>query len=362
MQLARSVRWNGLFVLMGVGMISIALAGLSVNRAAAEPPSGYHLSYGEEFNGTSLAGTKFNYTWTMARLNNTTDAVSVGGGNLTLTSYSTGSGASLQNCGGCVATTGIYAYTYGYTEARIKFNNSQGNVMAYWLDSDAMFENNGSNSPARGNETDIIEQRATDGNNNNVTDMDHVNLWAGGYGSGSHDHDPNTQPTVSGLGDGSWHTIGCLWTSSGYTFSVDGVATWSYLPLGWTTCWTAKWLSNGPEYLIFDSAPSGGWAGTTLPAGYGSLATSTTKMTVDYVRTYQLRPMAWNLAPAEAERGTPPIRTGRSPTAPPARPSPTATTSSSVEPAERLPSPPVSLPRWGRSSLKATTTPSPAVR
>ena len=294
MQLARSVRWKELFVLMAAGMICIALAGPSVNRAAADPPSGYHLSYGEEFNGTSLAGTKFNYTWTDG-VGTTTDAVSVGGGNLTLTSYSTGSGATLQNCGGCVSTTGIYAYTYGYTEARIKFNNSQGNVMAYWLDSDAMFENNGSNSPARGNETDIIEQRATDGNNNNVQDMDHVNLWAGGYGSGSHNHDPNTPPTVSGLGDGSWHTIGLLWTSTGYTFSVDGVTTWSYYPSALDNLLYGKVVSNGPEYLIFDSAPSGGWAGTTLPAGYGSLATSTTTMTVDYVRTYQLRPMAWNL-------------------------------------------------------------------
>ncbi len=159
MQLVRSVRWKGLFVLMAVGMISLALAGLSANRAAADPPSGYHLAFDEEFNGTSLAGTKFNYVWTgYPGVTNTTDAVSVGNGCLTLTTYSTGSGASLQNWGGCVATNDSYQYTYGYTEARIKFNNTQGCNMAFWEESNAMFENPGS-TPGRGNETDILEQR-----------------------------------------------------------------------------------------------------------------------------------------------------------------------------------------------------------
>ena len=255
MQLVRSVRWKGLFVLMAVGMISLALAGLSANRAAADPPSGYHLAFDEEFNGTSLAGTKFNYVWTgYPGVTNTTDAVSVGNGCLTLTTYSTGSGASLQNWGGCVATNDSYQYTYGYTEARIKFNNTQGCNMAFWEESNAMFENPGS-TPGRGNETDILEQRTTDGNNNNVQNMDHINLWAGGYGSSSYDLNPS-KPTVSGLGNGNWHTLGCLWTSSGYTFYVDGVQTYSYQPTALQNLLNGKLVSNGPQWLILGAGPA----------------------------------------------------------------------------------------------------------
>ena len=124
--------------------------------------------------------------------------------------------------------------------------------------------------------------------------MDHINLWSGGYGSGNYGLNPS-EPTVSALGDGNWHTIGCLWTASGYTFYVDGVQTYSYQPNALQNLLNGKLVSNGPEYLIFDTAPTGGWCGTMPSAGYGSLTSSTTTMSVDYVRTYQLRPMAWNL-------------------------------------------------------------------
>ena len=52
-------------------------------------------------------------------------------------------------------------------------------------------------------------------------------------------------------------------------------------------------ISHGPEWLLLDTDPCGGWCGTTL-ADYGSLETSTTKMQVDYVQVYQTNPLAWN--------------------------------------------------------------------
>ena len=266
-------------------MISLTLAGLSVKRAAADPPSGYHLAFDEEFSGTSIADTRVNYMWTgYPGASSTTDAVSVGGGNLTLTTYSTGSGANMQNWGGCVGTSGTYAYIYGYTEARIKFNNTQGVDMSYWLDGDAMFNTALGSTPQHGNEVDIIEQHHTDSSNRSTPNEFHMNIWASYILNNDHKA-PNTQPTVANL-ENTWHTIGLLWTSSGYTFSCDGVNLWSYGP-------DNNFVSHGPEFLIFGHGTAT-WCGSVPSGGYGSLATSTTKMSVDYVRVYQASSQAWN--------------------------------------------------------------------
>ena len=58
-------------------------------------------------------------------------------------------------------------------------------------------------------------------------------------------------------------------------------------------------ISQSPEWTCFGSGSNdlqgGGWNESPPSGGYGSLTSSTTTMSVAYVRTYQLRPMAWNL-------------------------------------------------------------------
>jgi len=265
----------------------------TVTLALPSDVSGYHLVFDEPFNGTSLSDTKLGYQWTgYEGANGKTDAVSVSGGYLTLTSYSTNDGGTLKHWGGCVATEaygGINRqWTYGYFEARIQFSNAPGNNMAFWMVSDVMFDSI-SHPASDGNEVDIIEHRQTDGDNNSIPTTQHMALHWGGYGS---DHDSVSANVVtSGLNSG-FHTLGLLWTPSEYKFYVDDVLkkTWTASFWDWSDFETKYVMSNGPEWIILDTSPSGGWCGTIPAEGYGSLATSTTKMVVDYLRVYHPNP------------------------------------------------------------------------
>lgn len=80
-----------------------------------------------------------------------------------------------------------------------------------------------------------------------------------------------------GLATG-FHLYSVLWTPESYTFFVDGSQTWS----------STSGISQRSEYLILSSEVNNNnnWAGVIPTGGYGSLATTTTNMTVDYVRIY----------------------------------------------------------------------------
>lgn len=55
--------------------------------------------------------------------------------------------------------------------------------------------------------------------------------------------------------------------------------------------WTNTPISERTEYMIINSeVRNNNWAGTIPVGGYGDLGTSTTKMTVDYVRVYDAIP------------------------------------------------------------------------
>jgi autotransporter-associated beta strand protein len=261
-----------------------------VTPALATAPAGYNLVYNEDFNGTSIVDTKFGYQWTgYPGVYATADGVAVSGGSLTLTTYTTDTGGTLTNWGGCVASEGYahtwngppinYQYTYGYVEARLKINNNLGNNPAFWLESDQMFTNPAPTSAAPGDEVDIIEHDHAHPNNDNI------NVWWGGYGSGSHNLG-STSRSVANL-ENSFHTFGMLWTPTYYKFYVDDVLKY--------TLTDTTYLSQGPEFVVLDTSSNnwgGAWNESPPAGGYGSLATSTTKLGVDYVRIYQL-PVTW---------------------------------------------------------------------
>lgn len=277
--------------------VSLALACVmffSPPDRALAVPAGYHLAFDEDFSGSDITDTSFRYAWTgYSGTDNTADAVTIDGGNMTITAYTTGTGGGAEHWGGCVSTNDTYTYNYGYTEARVKFNNSQGCTMSYWLESDPMFWNP-PGTAAEGIEIDIIEHRHTSSDNSPIPDMMHVQLHAGGYEQGVHyQYGPGTQPTVANLED-NWHVLGCEWDADGYTFYCDGAVMWSYNPTWLDDILHGEFRTRGPEWLIFSAGPSGDWSGDQL-ATYGSLETSTTKMTVDYCRVYQKKPLSWNL-------------------------------------------------------------------
>ena len=255
--------------------------------AKATPPAGYYLVWADEFNGTSLDTTKWDYWLLGGRRDavNIQNAVAVGGGNLTITTYTSNN----VHYTAMIATDGTFRSRYGYWESSIKWGDTNGMWSAFWMQSPTMgtylFD------PAvSGSELDFAEHRFTDGGS--VGDINNIvqnNIHWNGYGTDAKSAGSGNITTGgNNLGSG-FHAYGFLWTpgtasTSVYTLFVDGqnLRSWNFqnnaVPISQSTEWTI--LSSEVD----DTSTT--WAGTIPPAGYGSLATSTTKLTVDYVRYY----------------------------------------------------------------------------
>ncbi|MCC7085572.1 MAG: glycoside hydrolase family 16 protein [Pirellulales bacterium] len=265
---------SGLFRCIALPLFAIFLA---IPKAAFAVPVGAGpLLWSDEFSGSSVDATK----WT-ARVGQgrddyyTPQALSVSGGMLTIKTF-TESGTHYN---GWIDTSQTYLPTYGYFESRIQFNTSQGMWSAFWLQT-PMWPNPIFGDPgASGTEIDVIEHRRVNSSGSDYRSRIHMaNHWDG-YGP-EHQSSSSTQnKSGSGMGNGSWHTFGLLWEPTKYTFYFDDQPTWTH-----TTA-----ISNRSEYMILSSeAQTDSWAGDIPAAGYGSLATSTTNMLVDYVRVYTL--------------------------------------------------------------------------
>jgi autotransporter-associated beta strand protein len=247
-------------------------------QSLAVPPAGYYLVWNDEFNGTSLDTTKWDY-WLLGNRRdavNVTSVVAVGGGYLTITTY-TSNGVHYTSM---IATDGTFRSRYGYWESSILWGDTNGMWSAFWMQSPTM--GTYLNDPfVSGSEIDIVEHRYVDGSTNNIANIVQNNIHWNGYGSAA--KSAGSGNIGSGLGTG-FHTYGFLWTPSVYTLYVDGsnLRAWNFSNNGVPVSQSTEWAILSSE--VDDTSTT--WAGYIPPAGYGSLATSTTKLTVDYVRYY----------------------------------------------------------------------------
>ncbi len=241
----------------------------------ALPPSGYKLVWSDDFQGTSLDGTKWAAQSGPRRgAVMTPAAVSVANGLLTLTSYTDASGVHHT---GFVSTEGLFAARYGYVEARIRFHDAPGEWCAFWISAHSV--DFGGDPAVNGDEIDVVEHRVTDqGGWTALADMVALNVNWNGYGA-----DKQTAQLVTQLPDGSkvqdeWHTYGVVWTPTAYVYYVDGMEVWRP---------KAPVSQIAEDIRLTCEVENATWAGNVPPGGYGSLATSSTKMDVDWVRVYQ---------------------------------------------------------------------------
>ncbi len=243
----------------------------SLPNASASPPPGYYLVWSDEFNGTSLDPTKW-WAWIGPSESavNTTDAINVSGGYLTITTYTT----NAINYSAIISSDGLFRARYGYYESSILFSDTPGEWSAYWLQSPTEGEFIGDPSES-GVEVDVCEHRYSDaGNVDVVSNSVQTSVHWDGYGTG--EQTATSGLIGSGLGTG-FHTYGFVWTTTNYSFAFDGTQEWN----------TTSGQSARTEILMFSQeVQSNGWAGITPAGGYGNLQTSTTKMVVDYIRYY----------------------------------------------------------------------------
>ena len=240
----------------------------------AAPPAGYYLAWSDEFDEASLDTTKWDY-WLLGNRRdavNTASAVSLNGSNLVITTYTSGG----VHYTAMVANDGKFRSRYGYWEASIKWGDSNGMWSAFWFQSPTMGTYL-SDPVASGSEIDDAEHRYVDGSGNNISIQVQVNVHWNGYGGSA--ASSGSGNVGSGLASG-FHTYGFLWTPNSYSFRIDGTQVYNG---------GSAPVSHSTEWAIFSSEvddTSTTWAGFIPAGGYGDLASSPTKLTVDYARYY----------------------------------------------------------------------------
>ena len=276
--------------------------------AVAAPTSLDVLSWSDEFDGPGLDTTRWADRASGPRHDGvlTPDAVSVGGGVLTIKTYTEGG----THYSGMISThrrgADGFEQAYGYFEARIKFHSAPGQWSSFWLQSPTIANPIGDPATA-GVEMDVVEHRvrcvdapaptppATCSPTNDISDRAQQALIWDGYGPESRSTVKLTDP-LAGLGNDSWHTWALRWTPTELTFYYDNAITWTM----------TRPISRQAQYLILSSEVGEFFAGQIPAGGYGTRATSTTNMQVDYVRAYTPATPPANTA-APVTTGTPEV-------------------------------------------------------
>ena len=241
-------------------------------RLIAAPPPGYELVWADEFDGNTLNPTNWS-NWLSGKRRaaiNSADSVSVTNDLLTITTFSENG----KIFTGMVASEKKFEPTYGYFEARIKFNDTPGTWSAFWMQSPTIHAVT-DNPSKSGTEIDIVEHRHDDKTGAFIADKAVANLHWNGYGR---DHKTSgTRLFGSGLDEG-FHLYALQWTPEQQDFFVDGTRMWS----------VTNPVSQHSEFIIFSSeVEDGGWAGKVPAGGYGPRNISTNCLQVDYVRVFQ---------------------------------------------------------------------------
>jgi beta-glucanase (GH16 family) len=266
-----------------VASVVICMAFLHVAHAQIPSDFNPNPTFDEEFNGTQLDTTKWQYRGLGTRNNcvNTQSAVGVANGYLTITTYSDSSSGTLTNYCGMIGTQNTFSQTYGYWVASVRFHYNQGFQCAFWNQSPTTGATIGKPQQS-GVEQDIFEH--TSGNTSSKG-YDHALHWDG---YSTYHQSVAYFGSLATLDDGNFHTFAIAWRPSGYTYYVDGQITYQLTP-------AQAAISNVAQYIILStevpsSYPSG---------GYGPLGTSTATFDVDYVRVYPYSPIVstWTLTP-----------------------------------------------------------------
>jgi len=166
-----------------------------------------------------------------------------------------------------ISTKGLYQFTYGKIEARIKSPWGQGIWPAFWM----LGANIDSVTWPGCGEIDIMEEQGQ------LPSRNHGSIHGPGY-SGTASL-TKQYDLVNDRFDNDFHTFSLEWSVNTLKFFVDGVL--------YETVTNADvsgtWVFNHPFYIILNLAVGGSWVGA--PSSTGTIFPQT--MLVDYVRVYK---------------------------------------------------------------------------
>ena len=273
--LGQEPRQRAIFVIRFAAIMAM-LCGMNLTPAAATPPPGYYLVWGDEFNEASLDTNKWTY-WVPGAFGNAhdvTNAVTLNGSNVVITTYTAGG----TNYTAMLASQNHFHPRYGYYESSIQWADTNGEWSAFWLRSPTM----GTyldDAFVSGGEMDVCEHRYVGIYGTYIGNIISANIHWDGYG-------PAEESSVAGPMLGRIFkrafTLTMIVVEVGtYQFQIDGSEIWD----GSSTTPTL----GSDVYVLLSSQvndTSTTWAGYIPAGGYGSQTQSTTKMTVDYFRYY----------------------------------------------------------------------------
>lgn len=229
------------------------------NNTSINPADKYKLIWNDEFNGTTLDTTKWDYRYLGPRLKaiNVKEAVSLNGlGHLIIRTFTDGTNYYT----GMIGTQNKFENKFGYWECRMKAQKQQGHWSAFWLQSPTIGSVIG-DPGVSGTEIDIVEYATILGNI-----VEHALHWDG---YGQNEKVERKLTTVDGVSN-NYQIYGLEWTQNEYIFYVNGKETWR----------TSKAISLRPEYIVL-SMEVDNWAGDISKAALPD------SLYVDYVRVYQ---------------------------------------------------------------------------
>lgn len=247
-----------LALLGGVALAATTLPAAPASAAAPDPT--YTLKFADEFNGTSVDTSVWNYrTDVKGNSAQRPENVSESGGNLSIALKQESYAGKSFTGGGVVSKQQL---RYGYYETRAKTNDGAGWHSAFWL---MCGDGSTTYTACQRTEIDGFEIDSiypTKLRHNVITWQGSGTLASTSYTTGVYD---------IGLDLRQWHTYGVDWQETGVKYYVDGVlkATQPYTPNQWTHDYTNIWLTS----IAYGSTPDT----TKLPSS----------VQFDYMRFYQ---------------------------------------------------------------------------
>jgi beta-glucanase (GH16 family) len=240
---------------------------LFISQMYYEPPAipvnGYSMVWQDEFNGSKLDLTKWNFRGTGKRDNTFIVPWTVkldGNGCLVMSAIKRNDSVFTS----MIATEHIKEFTYGYFECRAKFARTPGTISAFWLQSKTI-SGPGSTPEKNGAEIDIFEFFP----HANTTHVFHTLHW-GGYQPGQHKVEGPVLGKLEPSGN-DFHVIGMEWHKNGYTLYVDGKMTYS----------GNQFVSHVNEFMVLSLGVN------ELSAGPLKESMLPDQFIVDYVRVYK---------------------------------------------------------------------------
>ena len=243
--------------------------------ATTDATNTWGLRFDDEFSGTALDRTKWDYRnqglYIPGRTRSKSDprAVTVGGGSVALKVLKYGTSKYLN---GQITTQNHFRFTHGVAAARVKFQQGRGQHGSVWLQSPSY--NSYPGSPARsGAEIDAAEFFGKGypsgglGNFLYYKNAARKDVKIGGVWSAASRLKPSSDSWWN-----SYHVFAVDWTTGGYTFYIDGQKLYS----------TTRALSHTEQFLIL-SLLSSDWELKYLDRAH--LSTKSV-MRVDWARVW----------------------------------------------------------------------------